>query len=72
VAGCPQPDQHFPIVQLVLPMALPLAAELLQSIAEACRRAGIEGVCVDLPGHGNGRIYAARRRGLGAEEAEKA
>lgn len=58
VAGCPRPTDHFPIAQLVLPMELELAADLLATMSQACKRQGLEAVFVDLPDHGNGRMYA--------------
>jgi hypothetical protein len=59
VAGCPQPEDHFPLMQLALPLDLGLAAELMRSTAEACARQGLLAAVVDLPGHGNGRLYAS-------------
>jgi hypothetical protein len=61
VAGCPSADDHFPVAQLILPLDLLLAAELLQAVEEACGRNDLQGVVLDLPGHGNGRLYARRR-----------
>jgi hypothetical protein len=60
VAGCPRPEEHFPVVQLVLPLELRLCAELMRGAADGCERAGFTAIVIDLPGHGNGRIYAAR------------
>ena len=62
VAGCPKATDHFPVVQLVLPMEMRLAAALLQAFADACQSQGLEGVLPQGVGdHGNGRLYAATR-----------
>jgi hypothetical protein len=59
VAGCPKPEDHFPVVQLVLPMEMGLAAELMKAVEDGCQRAGLEAVLVQHgPDHGNGRLYA--------------
>jgi hypothetical protein len=58
VDGCPHPEQHFPVAQLVLPMAVPLAIDLMRGVSEACERQGLKAVFLDLPDHGNGRLYA--------------
>ncbi len=59
VAGCPKADEHFPVVQLVLPMEMGLAAALVQAFADACERQGLEGVLPQGVGdHGNGLLYA--------------
>jgi hypothetical protein len=47
-------------LQLVLPMVVPLAAELLGMVGAACKRQGLEAIAVALPDHGNGRFYARR------------
>jgi hypothetical protein len=61
VDGCPKAEDHFPIAQLVLPMEMCLAVEVMQGIERACRRQGLEAVVVDLPNHGNGRLYASTK-----------
>lgn len=58
VHGCPKAEEHFPIVQLVLPMRMDVAVALMQAIERALDQQGLTGVMVDLPGHGNGRLYA--------------
>jgi hypothetical protein len=60
-AGCPRPGEHFPVVQLILPLEMGLAAQLIQAVADGCERAGYEGIFPQGMGdHGNGRLYARK------------
>jgi hypothetical protein len=59
--ACPRPDDHFPVVQLILPMEMGLAAALMQATADACEQEGLEAILPQgLGDHGNGRLYARK------------